>query len=161
MKKHAHSNVSFINYNAKDQNLDCHIQGFFHLKKQIRIDKYKLVDNNQLKKGKFGIKELLQIDKIHFDLVASDKDSILYCKKKHNKYSIHNHIIIKHENYLHLSKKEFSKNTITDSRKNHLAICRYSYDDLNDFLNMLGVTWNIVLRGHWLIMMKIQVYSIT
>ncbi|CAG8679583.1 985_t:CDS:2 [Dentiscutata erythropus] len=64
----------------------------------------------------------------------NDKDSILYCKKKYNKCSIHNHIIVKYEDYSHFSKEEFTKNMITiDSGKNHLAICQYSYNDLNNF----------------------------
>ncbi|CAG8737297.1 8762_t:CDS:1 [Dentiscutata erythropus] len=101
----------------------------------MRIGNYKLANDDQ-KEKKSGIKEKLQTDKIHFDLVASDKDSIIYCKKKHNKYSIHNHLIVKYEDYLHLSKEEFMKNTITNFEKNlqfYLAICRCSYDDLIDF----------------------------
>ncbi|CAG8796713.1 25343_t:CDS:1, partial [Dentiscutata erythropus] len=104
------------NYNAKDQDRNCHIQGFFHLKNQMRIGNYKLANGDQ-KEKKSGIKEKLQIDKIHFDLVASDKDSIIYCKKKHNKCSIHNRLIVKYEDYPHLSKEEFMKNTITNLKK--------------------------------------------
>ncbi|CAG8824499.1 22397_t:CDS:2, partial [Dentiscutata erythropus] len=76
------------NYNAKDQNRDCHIQEFFHLKNQMRIDNYKLANGDQ-KEKKSGIKEKLQISKIHFDLVASDKDSIIYFnnnKSEKNRY---------------------------------------------------------------------------
>ncbi|RIB24734.1 hypothetical protein C2G38_2167725 [Gigaspora rosea] len=122
------------NYNAKDQDRDCHIQGFFILKKQMRIGNYKLAVNDQKEKIT-GIKGILQIDKIHFNSVASDKDSILYCKKKHNKCSIHNRMIVKEENYSHLTKREFNDNTFSDLNKNRLAICQCSYDDLNNFSN--------------------------
>ncbi|CAG8711344.1 13666_t:CDS:2, partial [Dentiscutata heterogama] len=39
----------------------------------------------------------------------------------------------KHKDYQHLTEQEFIKNTILDGN-NRLAICQYSYDDLNNFL---------------------------
>ncbi|CAG8545124.1 2090_t:CDS:2, partial [Scutellospora calospora] len=75
-------------YEAKDNERDIYIQGFFKLKKQNRIGK----------KEDSSIKKILQveniIEKIHFDDVSSMKDSIIYCKKTYNKCKIHNQQLV-------------------------------------------------------------------
>ena len=119
------------NYNIS-QERDCHIQGFLRLKKKTKFGHYK--PSTDEKKNKInGIKGFLKIDKIHFEPVGSEPDSIRYCKKTYNKCSIHNRKEVEHdvERFLEY---EFIRNTISTSNKKRVTNCRCSYDDLNDFL---------------------------
>ncbi|CAG8552272.1 11802_t:CDS:2, partial [Dentiscutata erythropus] len=67
--------VNFVTYDFNQR--DCHIQGFLRLKKKTKFGHYKpSIDE---KKNKInGIKGFLKIDKIHFEPVESEPDSIRY-----------------------------------------------------------------------------------
>ncbi|CAG8770045.1 7532_t:CDS:2, partial [Dentiscutata erythropus] len=74
----------------------------------------------------------LKIDKVHFEPVGSEPNSIRYCKKTYNKCSIHNQKEVEH-NIERFSEYEFIKNTISTSNKKRLTNCQCGYEDLNDF----------------------------
>ncbi|CAG8716144.1 1230_t:CDS:1 [Dentiscutata erythropus] len=102
------------NYNVS-QERDCYIQGFLRLKIKTRFGHYKLSTDEKQNKIN-GIKGFLKIDKIHFEPVGSEPDSIRYCKKTYNKCSIHNRKEVEHE-VERFSKYEFIRNTISTSNK--------------------------------------------
>ncbi|CAG8761282.1 3310_t:CDS:2, partial [Dentiscutata erythropus] len=97
--------VNFVTYNFNRQDFDQLIQMYFEDEttcpftyiKKTRFGYYK--PSTDEKKNKInGIKGFLKIDKIHFEPVGSEPDSIRYCKKTFNKYSIHNRKEVEYDN---------------------------------------------------------------
>ncbi|CAG8494908.1 15711_t:CDS:2 [Dentiscutata heterogama] len=78
------------NYNPHQDQLDIHIQGLLILKDATRIGNYlKAGEKNRKKDSISGVKGLLEMNKTHFEGIASIEDSVLYTGKDYNKCSLH------------------------------------------------------------------------
>ncbi|CAG8790242.1 1280_t:CDS:2, partial [Dentiscutata erythropus] len=78
------------NYNPQQDQMDIHIQGVLILKDATRIGKYlKAGEKNRKKDIALGVKGLLQMNKTHFEGVASIEDSVRYTGKDYNKCSLY------------------------------------------------------------------------
>ncbi|CAG8491883.1 6662_t:CDS:2 [Dentiscutata erythropus] len=94
--------------------MDIHIQGVLILKDAMRIGKYlKASEKNRKKDSISGVKGLLQMNKTHFEGVASIEDSVHYTGKDYNKCLLHH-------------KKPINPN----DPKSKIMLCRCDYFDL-------------------------------
>ncbi|CAG8802624.1 6873_t:CDS:1, partial [Dentiscutata erythropus] len=103
------------NYNPQQDQKDIHIQGILILKDSTRIGKYlKAGEKNRKKDSISGVKGLLQMNKTHFEGVASTEDSVRYTGKDYNKCSLHH-----------------KKPIVQNDPKSKLMYCRCDYFDLD------------------------------
>ncbi|CAG8835482.1 19396_t:CDS:2, partial [Racocetra persica] len=79
------------------------------------------------------------LQKWHYDSIKSIKDSIAYCKKNHNKCDKYNQKLVDRNDPKSKIKGAVLEKVDPENpeNKNLLAICRCSYEDLNDLANCI------------------------